>query len=234
MAYPTLRSTTTGARLRFGFPVNETDSVFFGVGGELNDQELSIFSPARSRNFIRDFGNPTLNFPVTVRWQRDVRNSAIWPTEGNIQRAFAEVGMPMGDLKYFKLNYELQLYYPITDYFTLRLNGKLGYGDGYSGDDLPYFKNFFAGGNRTVRGYRVSSLGPRDISFRALGGNYLTVGSVEILFPMPGLENDRSVRLGGFFDAGTVWGPNGIFPDSEGMRYSAGDLCYLGFPYGAS
>ena len=130
--------------------------------------------------------------------------------------------MPAGDLKYFKLNYELQFYYPITDYFTLRLNGKLGYGDGYTGDDLPYFKNFFAGGNRTVRGYRVSSLGPRDSSFRALGGNYLTVGSIEILFPLPGLENDRSVRLGGFFDAGTVWGPNGIFPDSEGMRYSAG------------
>jgi len=45
---------------------------------------------------------------------------------------------------------------------------------------------------------------------------------VEILFPLPGLDNDKSVRLGGFFDAGTVWGPNGIFPDSEGMRYSAG------------
>ena len=217
-----IKSTTTGARFRFGFPVNETDSVFFGIGGELNDQELSIFSPARARNFIAEFGNPTINIPVTVRWQRDVRNSAIWPTEGTIQRVYAEVGLPMGDLKYFKLNYELQFYYPITDYFTLRLNGKLGYGDGYTGDDLPYFKNFFAGGNRTVRGYRVSSLGPRDISFRALGGNYLTVGSVEILFPMPGLENDKSIRLGGFFDAGTVWGPNGIFPDSEGMRYSAG------------
>ncbi|MEE8530543.1 MAG: BamA/TamA family outer membrane protein, partial [Nitrosomonadaceae bacterium] len=188
----------------------------------LNDQDLSPLSPARSRNFVRDFGNPTINVPVSIRWVRDVRNSGIWPTEGNIQRVFAEVGLPMGDLKYFKLNYELQLYYPITDFFTLRLNGKLGYGDGYTGDELPFFKNFFAGGNRTVRGYRVSSLGPRDISFRALGGNYLTVGSVEILFPMPGLENDKSVRLGGFLDAGTVWGPNGLFPDSEGMRYSAG------------
>ena len=217
-----IKSATTGARLRFGFPINETDSIFFGIGGEQSDLDLSPLSPGRSLRFVAEFGNKTINVPATLRWQRDTRNSAIWPTEGMIQRVYAEVSLPIGDLEYFKLNYEAQLYYPVTDYFTLRLNGKLGYGDGYSGQNLAFFKNFFAGGNRTVRGYRVSSLGPRDETFRALGGNYLTVGSVEVLFPMPGLENDKSIRLGGFFDAGTVWGPNGLFPDSEGMRYSAG------------
>ena len=132
------------------------------------------------------------------------------------------MSVPIGDLKYYKINYEAKYYYPISKNFTLLLNTKLGYGDGYDGKDLPFFKNFFAGGNRTVRGYRISSLGPRDDSFRALGGNKLVVGSAEILFPMPGLANDRSIRLGTFFDAGTVFGPNGLFPELEGMRYSAG------------
>ncbi len=217
-----IETVTTGARFRFGFPVNETDSVFFGIGGELSEQELSPLSPSRNIRFVLENGNTTINIPATIRWQRDGRDSAIWPTSGILQRAFAEVSLPIGDLKYYKLNYEAQFYYPITDFFTLMLNGKLGYGDAYNGKDLPFFKNFFAGGNRTVRGYKVSSLGPRDDSFRALGGNILTVGNIELLFPLPGLENDRSVRLGGFFDAGTVWGPDGIFPDSEGMRYSAG------------
>jgi len=217
-----IETVTTGARLKFGFPINETDTIFFGIGGEHNKQELSAFSPARNIRFVQEFGNETINIPATLRWQSDGRDSAIWPTEGTLQRAFAEVSVPLGDLKYYKVNYEAQYYYPITSYFTLKLNGKLGYGDGYTGQSLPFFKNFFAGGNRTVRGYRVSSLGPRDISFRALGGNKLVIGSAEILFPLPGLQNDRSVRVSVFMDAGTVYGPGGIFPNVEGMRYAAG------------
>ena len=140
-----------------------------------------------------------------------------------MHRIFGEISIPIGDLKYYKINYEAKYYYPISRNFTLLFNGKLGYGDGYDGRALPFFKNFFAGGNRTVRGYRISSLGPRDeLTRRALGGNKLVVGSVEILFPMPGMTNDRSIRLGTFLDAGTVFGPNGLFPESEGLRYSAG------------
>jgi len=221
-AVANIKSTTTGAGLRFGLPVNETDSVFVGIGAEVSDLDLSPLSPTRNKNFIAVFGNPTTNFPATIRWQRDARDSAIWPTEGILHRVFGEVSVPIGDLKYYKINYEAKYYHPITKHFTLLLNTKLGYGDGYDGRDLPFFKNFFAGGNRTVRGYRISSLGPRDDSFRALGGNKLVVGSAEILFPMPGLANDRSIRLGTFLDAGTVFGPNGIFPKSEGLRYSAG------------
>jgi outer membrane protein insertion porin family len=102
------------------------------------------------------------------------------------------------------------------------LNGEAGYGDGYRGHDLPFFKNFFAGGNTSVRGYNISSLGPRDANNRALGGNKRLVGSVEVLFPMPGMRNDRSVRLSAFLDGGTVWGPGGVKPEQEGLRYSAG------------
>jgi outer membrane protein insertion porin family len=221
-AVSNIKSTTTGAGLRLGVPVNETDSIFIGFGAELSDLELSPLSPSRNKDFIATFGNPTTNFPATIRWQRDARDSAIWPTEGILHRVFGEVSVPIGDLKYYKINYEAKYYYPISKNFTLLLNTKLGYGDGYDGRDLPFFKNFFAGGNRSVRGYRISSLGPRDDTFRALGGNKLVVGSAEILFPMPGLTNDRSIRLGTFLDAGTVFGPNGLFPDSEGMRYSAG------------
>ena len=151
-----------------------------------------------------------------------MRDSAIWPTSGSMHRVYGEASVPIGDLKYYKVNYETKHYFPLSKNFTLLLNGKLGYGNGYDGRDLPFFKNFFAGGNRTVRGYRISSLGPRDESLRALGGNKLVTGSIEVLFQMPGMVNDRSIRLSGFIDAGTVYGPNGLLKNSEGMRYSTG------------
>jgi outer membrane protein insertion porin family len=213
---------TTGAGVRFGIPVNENDRVIGGLGIENTVIDLGANSPRRNINFVEKFGRSTINIPLTLSWRRDGRNSAIWTTEGTTQRIFAEAGLPGGDLTYYKVSYDLSWYYPITKLFTLMLKGEVGYGDGYNGKDLPFFKNFFAGGNTSVRGYNISSLGPRDATNRALGGNKRGVGSVEVLFPMPGMRNDRTVRLSVFLDGGSVWGPDGERPQQEGLRYSAG------------
>jgi len=213
---------TLGAGLRFGIPINENDSILGGLGAEQTTIDLGADSPQRNIDFVNKFGRTTLNIPATLSWRRDGRDSAIWTTSGTTQRVFAEVGLPGGDLTYYKLSYDLRWYFPITEIFTLMLNGELGYGNGYFGKELPFFKNFFAGGNTSVRGYNISSLGPRDATNRTLGGNKRAVGNIEVLFPMPGMRNDRTVRLSAFLDGGTVWGPDGVRPEQEGLRYSAG------------
>lgn len=218
----TFNTDTTGAGVRFGIPLNENDSIMTGLGIENTKIDLGPNSPQRNIDFVNEFGTSTINIPVTLSWRRDGRDSAIWTTSGTTQRVFAETGLPGGDLTYYKLDYQLRYYYPLTSIFTLMLNGEAGYGDGYNGKELPFFKNFFAGGNTSVRGYNISSLGPRDANNRTLGGNKRAVGSVEILFPMPGMRNDRSVRLSAFLDGGTVWGPDGQIPQAEGLRYSTG------------
>ena len=222
VAVNSFNTDTTGAGLRLGIPINENDSIMTGLGVENVIIHLGNSSPQRNIDFVEKFGKSTINIPWTLNWRRDGRDSAIWTTSGTTQRVAAEVGLPGGDLTYYKLSYDLRWYYPITDNFTLMLNGELGYGNGYNGKELPFFKNFFAGGNTSVRGYNISSLGPRDINNRTLGGNKRAVGSIELLFPMPGLKNDRSVRPSIFLDAGSVWGPGGVVPQQEGLRYSAG------------
>jgi outer membrane protein insertion porin family len=222
VAVNSFNTDTTGAGLRLGIPINENDSIMAGLGIENVILHLGDNSPQRNIDFVEKFGKSTINIPMTLNWRRDGRDSAIWTTSGTTQRVAAEVGLPGGDLTYYKLSYDLRWYYPITDTFTLMLNGELGYGNGYNGKELPFFKNFFAGGNTSVRGYNISSLGPRDSNNRTLGGNKRAVGNIEILFPMPGMKNDRSVRPSIFLDAGSVWGPDGVIPQQEGLRYSAG------------
>ena len=221
-AVSNIKSETKGGAFRFGLPISETDSVFVGIGAETTDITNSIHSPLRNRRFVEKFGNPTSNFPLTFRWRHNGLNSGIWPTSGSMHSIFGEVSVPIGDLKYYKANYSTKHYFPLSRNFTLLMAGRLGYGNGYDGRELPFYKNFFAGGNRTVRGFRISSLGPRDTARRALGGNKLVAGSIELLFPMPGMTTDRTIRLGTFIDAGTVFGPNGLIKRNEGMRYSAG------------
>ncbi|HET7060808.1 MAG TPA: outer membrane protein assembly factor BamA [Nitrosospira sp.] len=222
VAVNSFNTDTTGAGLRFGIPINENDSIMAGLGVENVIIHLGDNSPQRNIDFVQRFGKSTLNIPLTLNWRRDGRDSAIWTTSGTTQRVALESGLPGGDLTYYKVSYDLRWYYPLTETFTLMLNGELGYGAGYNGKELPFFKNFFAGGNTSVRGYNISSLGPRDVNNRTLGGNRRAVGNAEILFPMPGMRNDRSVRLSAFFDAGSVWGPDGVVPRQEGLRYSAG------------
>ena len=88
----------------------------------------------------------------------------------------------------------------------ISVNGEFGMADGYGGKPLPFFKNFYAGGVDSIRGFEQSSLGPRDTNGDFVGGNRRVVGNVELLFPMPGVKTDKSVRLSVFADIGNVFG----------------------------
>ena len=119
---------------------------------------------------------------------RDTRNSRIFPDAGRLQMLSTEITLPMGDLKYWKVDFDHRYYFklPFRKKWTLILKNKIGYGDSYgSTQELPFFRNFFAGGPRTVRGYGESSLGPEDIFGRALGGNILLTGNAEVIVPVP-------------------------------------------------
>lgn len=213
------RTDTAGATIRIGIPIAENDIISFGLGGEQTSIKIFDDSPQRNKDFVEEFGRTTSNFPLTVSWARDRRDSAIYTTSGTTHRLFGEISAPGGDLNYYKISYAQKWFYPISKTFTLLLNGEIGVGDGYSGKPLPFFKNFFAGGNNSVRGYDLNSLGPRDERNIALGGSKRVVGNVEVLFPIPFMKDDRSLRLSAFLDGGTVFASK---VDLDQMRYSAG------------
>ncbi len=209
---------TLGAALRLGVPISEIDTIQYGLGVENVDIVTFADSPQFYKDYVNTFGPSNSNLFVTANWIRDGRDSLIYPTKGTMHRAGAELGLPAGDLQYYKLNYQYQRYFPLTRHLTFMLNGEVGQGDGYDDKPLPFFKNFFAGGVSSVRGYKSYTIGPKDSSGEPRGGSRKLVGNVELLFPFPGLTNDRSVRMGAFVDAGMV---DDSFDFSK-TRYSAG------------
>jgi outer membrane protein insertion porin family len=217
---------------RIGFPVTELDRINFGLTLEQTDIETFDNSPLRFQEFVRQNGNDPKALITTTSWVRDRRDSALWPTNGTLQRATAEITLPVLDLRYYKLGYQIGWYYPLTTDFTLFLNGEVGYGAGYDDKQLPFYKAFFAGGPTSVRGYQQSTLGPRDIN-GVLGGSRKVVGNAELLFPVPGLGQDRSARLGVFFDVGQVWLDQNPYTLSDiQLRYSTGLVFSWNSPFG--
>ncbi|MDD2685501.1 MAG: outer membrane protein assembly factor BamA [Gallionella sp.] len=213
-------SHTLGGGVRFGVPTNEDEYINYGLSFERTQLGVLANTPARIVNYVNTFGATNTNVLGTVGWGRDTRDSAMYTTEGSVQRAFGEIALPVFDMRYYKLNYQHQYYYPVSTNVTLLLNGELGVAGGYGGKQMPFFKNFYAGGTGSVRGYEANSLGPRDATNAVLGGTRRVVGNAELLFPVPGMK-EKSVRLSGFFDAGAVYGP-GDLPGSAGLRYSSG------------
>jgi outer membrane protein insertion porin family len=152
-------------------------------------------------------------------WARDNRDNVIAPTRGRYQRAFLELGTPALDLQYYKATYQYQQYLSLTNRFTLAFNGQAGFGDTYNGKTYPIFKNFYAGGIGSVRGYEAGTLGPRDTNGNPLGGTKELNGSIEALAPLPGA--DRSLRALVFVDAGDVWASDQPILFSQ-LRYATG------------
>ncbi len=213
-------SSTVGAGMQFGVPISEDQSISFGLSVEQTNIGLTAFSPVRYMDYVNTFGNTNSTMLGTLGWGSDTRDSAIYTTEGMVQHAYTEFALPVLDMRYYKLNYDNQWFYPMSANWTLMTNGQLGVGGGYSGKSLPFFKNFYAGGVGSVRGYQINSLGPQDSTALPLGGTRRAIASMELMTPMPGVK-DKSVRLSGFFDSGIVTGP-GDLPGVAGVRVTTG------------
>lgn len=220
LAYYT--SASTGGGIRFGFPIGEKESLSFGAGLDSTDITTYDDSPQYYKDFVNQYGNKNLTIPISANWVSDGKDSYFFPTRGTFQKAGIEVAIPGGDLTYYRASYQLQQYFPLNSKFTLMLNGEVGYADGYSGDGLPFYKNFYAGGVTSVRGYKASSLGPitnSDGTDYRIGGNRRVIANAELLWGIPGME--KSFRMGWFFDAGQVYG-QGEKMDLGELRYSTG------------
>ncbi len=221
------RIRSSGIGLRFGVPYTERDRVSFGLVAERNDVKLGAQAPQRYVEQVADFGESASALLGTLGWTRDSRDSAIAPTRGRLQSASFEVTLPVAELRYWRGSYTHQWYYPLNRDYTLALYGDVGVGRGLGGKPYPLFKNYYAGGIGSVRGFYPSSLGPRDNEVLLsggtqevpLGGQTRVVGSAEFIFPLPGTGNDRTIRSFFFLDAGNVYTDK---VDLGDLRYSVG------------
>jgi outer membrane protein insertion porin family len=112
--------------------------------------------------------------------------------------------------------YQFQQYFPLTKQYTFAFNSEIGLGKGLGGRDLPIFKNFYGGGMGSVRGFQQGTLGPLGTDSAAVGGAKRITLNNELIVPMPGAGNDRTLRAYGFVDIGNVF--------AESQRIDFGDL----------
>lgn len=232
LAIGTYDASSTGGGVRWGMPLSEQDFVRFGLSVDATTLTLDSTSPQIWQDYVNTFGASTTTILGSAGWMRNTIDSRIYPTKGTSYGVGGELSLPGGNVKYARLSAQASHYMPITKDTTLMLSGNVGDVVGYGGQQVPFTKNFYAGGIGSVRGFETSSLGPIDVSTGSrLGGTKMVTGSAEYLFPMPGMGKDKSVRLGAFVDAGQVWG-YGTPVKLGDLRYSTGVAVSWSSPFG--
>lgn len=217
--------------LSYGYRIPVSDNDRVGVDLEFDATDISLRNDATAiqQDFVDRNGTSNQVFRTNISWTRDTRDRAIFATRGAQQRVSLQASIPGTDLEYYRLNYRQSRFFGITERTALMLSGTLSYGDGYrSGDKLPFYENFYAGGITTVRGYDRNSLGPRDENNDPTGGNLRALVRSELRLPMTAddAESDN-LRLKLFVDGGQVWsrdGEDNSLDDAsiDDLRFAAG------------
>jgi len=212
-----------GAKVRFGVPISEFSRFSFGFGYENVEAIKTGESSEDVVDFLDEFGSRHDLFDISLGFTHDTRNRTVFATRGARNSFSLELTTPNSDLTYLKLGYNFEYFRSLTDRFTLSFSSRIDYGEGKSGlDELPFFRRFFAGGIQSVRGFRTNSLGPMDeVSGDAIGGDFRTLGTLELIFPPPFVETAGATRLSFFTDFGNVFSDVSDFDPSE-LRGSVG------------
>ncbi|HHC73816.1 MAG TPA: outer membrane protein assembly factor BamA, partial [Thiothrix sp.] len=215
-------SDRVGGDVHYTIPLSETDSFRFSVGGEQRTVTQGDESPDHITQFLDKHGNEYTQILGSVGYVRDTRDRTIFPTKGQKHSVKLDSALPGSDLEYNKLTYNGSFYLPVTNDIIFSAKGRVGVGKG-SGDleNLPFFDRYYAGGIRSVRGFKQNSLGPKDTEGKSQGGDFVTSASAELIFPAPFMSDAKSFRMSTFVDAGNVFADQDDF-DAEEIRYSAG------------
>ena len=198
-----------GVGIRFGIPFTEFDKIFFGTKYEATDINLGLSPPRRFEIYCIPYlpDCSTNSLVLSLGWMRDTRDNGLAPNKGTLQRGNFDYATPIGEVEYARLTYEIQWFLPVTKNITYATNLETGYGFPLGGTEYPIFKNFYAGGIGSLRGFANRSIGEKDeVDGSSLGGTKKVVINNELLFPLPGNTGDRTIRIFGYFDAGSIWG----------------------------
>ena len=218
----------------YGIPLSEFNTLSLEVGALRNDLMTTLGTADEVYDFIiensdeYDESTPQSEIEgddydtlfTRISLSKDTRNRKIFADSGSVNGITLEVNG--GDLYYYKTRYLHQSAFGLSDSLTLNLKGRLGYGDGFRDTtQLPPYEKYQAGGVRSVRGYEFNSLGPVDSNGDSLGGDFQTIASAEVLFPIGALASSDTFRLGVYFDIGNVFADVEDF-ESEVLRQSVG------------
>jgi outer membrane protein insertion porin family len=161
-----------------------------GIGGDYNESSIS---PSIYRS--------TIDSPLT-------------PSRGVLYSASCKLagGILGGDISMVKPRLEWSFFHPLILNHVIGLHLEYEFIRPYNSSPIPVWERFYLGGERSIRGYDIYTIGPRDPSTQVnMGGEKSLVFNAEYIIPVGG-----PLYTIFFYDAGNAY--------ARGQKMSSGDL----------
>jgi len=203
-----------GTNFVLGFPLADYTRLFMTYSYEkirvydINEAYLNPLvlgsSPILRESLLIDQGGQRRVSKITPSVVYNTINQPIFPNDGKRATASLDIAGLGGNTQYFQLRTEGIWYIPlefISKRVSLGLRGEGQWIRPYGNTvTLPIFEKMFLGGEYSVRGFDIRTIGPRDpFSNIVTGGNKSLLFNAELYFNVGG-----PVRILGFYDAGQV------------------------------
>jgi len=194
----------TGFNFGYGIPITSDSEIF----GELRTSSINLTCGVTLKTIdeVSQCADPDNNdITTSLSYSQNSLNDYLFPTKGTKKKLIGLVSMPFSDLKYYQIEGSISDYNPIFDNKTFKTSARLKYATGYGGEDLPFYKRYFEGGQSSVRGFDFNSLGAKYSNGKPKGGELSLVSSLGISSSMEflGIDN-QNMKFITFADAGMI------------------------------
>jgi len=144
-------------------------------------------------SYYQYYSNQKYNISsVTPTLFRSTIDSPLTPTRGTLYSASVKYAFNFlgGDIFMLKPSFEFTRYQPLfgkgAKSHVLGFHASYQFIRALRGSQIPYWEKFFLGGERSIRGYEVYSIGPVSENGYNLGGEKALVLNAEYIIPVGG------------------------------------------------
>jgi outer membrane protein insertion porin family len=227
-------TTTLAAGMNWAYEVTEYQQLRFGFAYQDSELLTSIYSSQQAVDWVKAngdsfcvigneydlsdevceaaglYGTQVQSLELVGGWSFDTRNRVLFPDVGTRLGLNINASVPGSEVEYFVAGLNFTKYMRMPGRWRFKINSELSYGDAFGETTaLPPFRNRYAGGPGSVRGFKESYLGPRDNLNNPYGGNLLFVNQFELIIPTPE-KIAGSTRISLFYDVGNVFSTGGV------------------------
>jgi outer membrane protein insertion porin family len=221
---------SAGAVITMGFPISGFSRMFFNYSYErvrvTEIADVYQTPDVLARNpFLRDslllgVGGERIISKVVPSYVYNTVDQPIFPTNGKRFTASIDLAGLGGNTNFYKPMLEGVWFIKQGSRLTLGMRAQAEYIHAFTGSkELPIFQKLFLGGEYSIRGFDIRTIGPQDpVTGLVLGGNKSLLFNVEEQITIAG-----PVRLIAFYDAGQVQtgpvlqGPAAYVPDGGSL-----------------
>jgi len=214
-----------GVNTVWGFPAGAFSRIFLNYSYQavkvkdlnplFSQQATLVNNPFLADSLLLSEGGERRVSKIGPSYMFNTVDNPIFPTNGKKLTLSANLAGLGGNSKFYDASAEGVLYLQQTKRTSIGLRAAIQYIEPYgSTKDLPIFEKLFLGGEYSIRGFDIRSIGPRDLTTGlVIGGNKTLLANGEYLISIAG-----PVRLVLFYDVGQVRDTGESFAWKEPIR----------------